>query len=209
MADKTLDSALQGLQLTGEDLVFHPRKGFEDRRGSEQYHFYVITAGRMPGIYTHWEDATRQVSGFSNAVYKKHLGWSAATSAWDQARRPASPPLTTPIRPTTPVKTERRVAVPPLTPAPAKKRGEMPPAPISAPSTPTGSRGKRLLYVYSGGDDTTIYADEQRASSAVRRGLADSSFHKMEVTPHICDVFAHSAESALEVYNVSDFSDTD
>ncbi|KAJ7358346.1 hypothetical protein DFH08DRAFT_802181 [Mycena albidolilacea] len=41
---------------------------------------------------------------------------------------------------------------------------------------------KNLLYIYSRGKDTTIYADQHQVSTAARRGLADSSFHKVEVT---------------------------
>ncbi|MDO4903549.1 MAG: ribonuclease H family protein [Limosilactobacillus sp.] len=32
--------------------------------------FYVVKAGRHPGIYTSWPDCQREVSGFSGAIYK-------------------------------------------------------------------------------------------------------------------------------------------
>jgi ribonuclease HI len=32
--------------------------------------FYAVKVGKTPGIYTNWEDAKAQVSGFSGAVYK-------------------------------------------------------------------------------------------------------------------------------------------
>ncbi|KAJ7353712.1 hypothetical protein DFH08DRAFT_956752 [Mycena albidolilacea] len=75
---------------------------------------------------------------------------------------------------------------------------------VSAPSTPTRRR-KKTLYVYSGATETTIYADQQQASSAARRGLADGSFRKVGVTTGIHDAFDAATEFALEVYNISDF----
>jgi hypothetical protein len=45
------------------------------------------------------------------------------------------------------------------------------------------------------------------ASSAARRGLADGSFRKVEVTPRVRDAFNHAAMSALKVYNISDSDD--
>jgi hypothetical protein len=41
------------------------------------------------------------------------------------------------------------------------------------------------------------------ASSAARRGLADGSFRKVDVTPRVRDAFNHATESALEVYYIS------
>ena len=32
--------------------------------------FYVVVNGRKNGIYTEWETAKKQVSGFRNAIYK-------------------------------------------------------------------------------------------------------------------------------------------
>ncbi|KAJ7336984.1 hypothetical protein DFH08DRAFT_964941 [Mycena albidolilacea] len=90
-----------------------------------------------------------------------------------------------------------------MTPTPARKCVPVPPAPVSAPSTPTGSR-KKLLYVYSHGKDTTIYTDSHHASAAARHDLADGSFRKVEVTGSIDDVFDHAEESARECINISD-----
>ncbi|KAF8213237.1 hypothetical protein K438DRAFT_1956650 [Mycena galopus ATCC 62051] len=81
----------------------------------------------------------------------------------------------------------------PSTPTPSRKKPQRLRTAASAPSTPSGS--KPLLYVYSWGNDTTIYGDEQHVSSAARQGLADGSFHKMEVTPSVTDAFTHAAES--------------
>jgi hypothetical protein len=49
----------------------------------------------------------------------------------------------------------------------------------------------------------------QQASSAARRGLADGSFRKVDVTTSTGDAFDIASESALEVYNISDVEGTD
>ncbi|KAF8179826.1 hypothetical protein K438DRAFT_1977186 [Mycena galopus ATCC 62051] len=198
-----LASALGSLHVTPKPF-FHPRRGSEHLQDSETHWFYVVTAGRVPGIYTHWEDAAPQISGFSNSAHKKHLGWLAAITAFDNAASSAAPRKTRILEPQG---QGRALATSPLTPPPSRKRAQHLRSPVSAPSTPGGS--KPLLYVYSRGRDTTIYANEQRASSAARRGLADGSFRKVEVTPSVTDAFTHAAESALEVYNISDFSDSE
>ncbi|KAJ7815942.1 hypothetical protein B0H14DRAFT_3475710 [Mycena olivaceomarginata] len=152
-----LEHAFNSLKLTPDLTFFHPRKGFEDKRGSESFDFYVVTRGRVPGIYTHWEDASTQL---------------AATQAWDAARRPDATPSPSP---TTPVTSRVRAAQ-------ANKQSS-----ASAPPTPGGSR--RLL---------------RQGSSAVRRGLADANFRKLEVTSRVSDALRHATDSALEVYNISD-----
>jgi hypothetical protein len=53
MVDISLESAFHSLEINPEPF-FHPRKGFESRRGSETENFYVVMEGRIPGIYTHW-----------------------------------------------------------------------------------------------------------------------------------------------------------
>ncbi|KAJ7353484.1 hypothetical protein DFH08DRAFT_956540 [Mycena albidolilacea] len=93
MVDTTLDNAFNGLKI-GNRWCFYPCEGFEMRQGSEKDWFYVVTSGRVPGIYTHWEDASRQVTRFPNAIHKKYLGWTTATSAWDDAHRPVVSPST-------------------------------------------------------------------------------------------------------------------
>ncbi|KAF8158740.1 hypothetical protein K438DRAFT_1986161 [Mycena galopus ATCC 62051] len=198
----SLENTFQGLQI-GE-RSFHPRKGSEDLKGSETHSFYVVTAGHIPGIYTHWGDACRQVSGFSNCAYKKYVGWTAAASAWNATSLPVAPILPTHTPSTPPPTAKIALKVDTSTP---RKRAQKP-VPVPAPSAPSGSR-KRLLYVYSRGNDTTIYADGQQASTAARHGLADGSFGKVEVTPSVTDAFKHAEEAALEVFNVSDFSDSD
>ncbi|KAF8139164.1 hypothetical protein K438DRAFT_1996296 [Mycena galopus ATCC 62051] len=194
MEDNALESAFEALRVATEP-PFYPRLGFEYLRGSETHSFYVVTEGRVPGIYTHWVDAAPQVAGFSNSVYKKHRGWVAATTACDTARRPhATAPVSLPVAP-----------LPHSTP-PRRPNHR---ASTSARSTPIGSRQPPVLYVYSRGNNTTIYADQQEASSAARRGLADGSFRKVEATTCLTDAFDLATESALDVVNISDFSDSE
>ncbi|KAJ7821082.1 hypothetical protein B0H14DRAFT_3471764 [Mycena olivaceomarginata] len=190
-----LDNAFDQLKLE-EDSTFHPRKGFEHTRSSETWDFYVVTRGRVPGIYTHWrvfhlfnsEDAFIQVDKFRGHAHKKYRGWSSATSAFDNARRPSGydvnfrpPSAPTPSTPPRPLVVRDKKPVVALTPTQPRQPGDVPSASRSAPATPTGSR-KNLLYVYSRGKDTTIYADQHQVSTAARRGLADGSFRKVEVT---------------------------
>ena len=33
--------------------------------------FYAVRFGRIPGIYTSWNECKKQVSGFKGAIYKK------------------------------------------------------------------------------------------------------------------------------------------
>lgn len=179
----TLEDVFEDLKVD-ENAYFHPRKGFEHKRGSETWSFYVVTRGHTCGIYTHWcvsisclvvithgrkrEDASDQVNQFKGSAHKKYIGWSAATSAFDEARRPSAsinmrpiaaapvpPPSTPPRAPVPHVKGEKPVT---LTPAPTRKRTYAPPNSSSAPTTPTGS--SKMLYVYSRGQDTTIFADQ-------------------------------------------------
>ncbi|KAJ7870753.1 hypothetical protein B0H14DRAFT_3439845 [Mycena olivaceomarginata] len=211
----TLDSAFNQLKLE-EDSSFHPRRGSEHLRGSETWDFYVVTRGRVPGIYTHWpkrEDASIQVDKFRSSTHKKYRGWSSAMSAFDDARRPSTydvdfrpPSAPTPSTPPRPSIVTDKKPVVALTPSQPRQFRDATPASTSAPATPTGSR-KNLLYVYSRGKDTTIYADQHQVSTAARRGLADGSFRKVEVTSGVRNTFDLAEESALECYNISDFSD--
>ncbi|KAF8169557.1 hypothetical protein K438DRAFT_1774143 [Mycena galopus ATCC 62051] len=159
-----------------------PGKGSEYLRGSETHTFYVVSVGRIPGIYTD-----------CNCAHKKYVGWTAAKSTWDVARLPAAAALPT-HAPSTPRPTPeitRKVAA-----GPSRNRAKKPVA-VSAPSTPTDS-SQRLLR-----------SGRQQASTAARRGLADGSFGKMEVTPSVTDAFEHAEESALQVLDISDFSDSE
>ncbi|KAJ7301217.1 hypothetical protein DFH08DRAFT_978998 [Mycena albidolilacea] len=192
MVDTSFDTVFAHLNLV-EEPSFYPQKGFEDTRGSETYTFYVVTSGRVPGIYTHWEDACLQVNKFPSASHKKYSGWSAATSALDATRRPSMPAAVSPSTPATSTPALKKSSV-------ATMKAS---ASISAPSTPSG-RKKKMLYVYSRGTGTTIYANQQQASSAARRGLADGSFRKVDLTTSTGDAFDIASESALEVYNISD-----
>ncbi|KAJ7756133.1 hypothetical protein B0H14DRAFT_2635188 [Mycena olivaceomarginata] len=171
-----LDNAFDQLKLE-EDSTFHPRKGFEHTCGSETWDFYVVT-----------EDTFIQVDKFRGHAHKKYCGWSSATSAFDNARRPSRyevnfrpPSAPTPSTPPRPLVVRDKKPVVALTPTQPRQPGDVPSASTSAPATPTGSR-KNLLYVYSRGKDTTIYADQHQVSTAARRGLADGSFRKVEVT---------------------------
>ncbi|KAJ7200892.1 hypothetical protein GGX14DRAFT_400494 [Mycena pura] len=232
-------SAMMHNTLTTEleqTVQFYPRRGYEGRRGSADFTFYVVQRGYCPGIYTHWEDAAPQVTGFKNCCYKKYTGWDAAVAAWDNSRRPM-----TPRRPITP---PRHILSPPITspqvraegdsiarhsssskniagkrsaPAPATtgNRGRSRDDPrqpahdyrlaMSSSSVPaTSTCAKKLLYVYSGGDASTIYTDEQMASAVARRGLEDGTFHALDITPRLSDAMERATDSALQVVYVSD-----
>ncbi|KAF7324230.1 hypothetical protein MSAN_02532000 [Mycena sanguinolenta] len=220
MVELDLGNAFDALDLSQEPF-FYPRPGSEDTRGSETHKFYVVFVGRVPGVYTHWEEAAAQVVSFSNAVYKKHAGWSAAVGAWNARRQilselhpravhttlsePQSRAVpTAPSKPST-RKIVRHVKIEASTSAPKHAAASTPGSarPVSsAPSTPTGSR--KPIFVYSRGKETTIYADQRQASAAARRGLADGSFGKVEVTSSVDTAFDLAAESALAVVDISD-----
>ncbi|KAJ7786999.1 hypothetical protein B0H14DRAFT_2629889 [Mycena olivaceomarginata] len=134
----TLDSTFNRLKLE-EDSSFHPRRGSEHLRGSETWDFYVVTRGRVPGIYTHCKKGGHLYSGL-----------------------PSAPTPSTPPRPS--IVTDKKPVVA-LTPSQPRQFRDATPASTSAPATPTGSR-KKALYVYSGGKDTTIYADQPTAPHA-------------------------------------------
>ncbi|KAJ6451457.1 hypothetical protein C8R45DRAFT_1113571 [Mycena sanguinolenta] len=186
MVDR-LESTFDALHISTmpSPTLFYPRKGFETIRGSELHKFYVVLVGRVPGVYTHWEEASAQVVSFSNA--------------------PAMYTIPAPARPSTnPIKMD-------VAPAPNRVLTGLRSTPMtqqatsSAPSTPTGS--KKPVFVYSRGRDTTIFADVEQASAAARRGLADGSFGKVEVTTGIGYAFELAAESALAVIDISDTED--
>ncbi|KAJ7898180.1 hypothetical protein B0H14DRAFT_3424542 [Mycena olivaceomarginata] len=132
-----VDNVFEQLKID-DNSSFYPWKGFEHTRGSESWDFYVVTHGFVPGIYTHWEDTSFQVDKFKGSIHKKYVGWSAATSAFNLRLRPSASvngKIGEPV-PATP--TRKHIST-------------------SAPSTPTHTR--KPLYVYSQGQDTTIYAD--------------------------------------------------
>ncbi|KAJ7795189.1 hypothetical protein B0H14DRAFT_3496291 [Mycena olivaceomarginata] len=70
MVELGLENTFQDLSI-GHEVFFHPRPGFEQKEGSQSWSFYVVTRGRVPGIYTHWEDASPQIHRFPGAVHKK------------------------------------------------------------------------------------------------------------------------------------------
>ncbi|KAJ7816450.1 hypothetical protein B0H14DRAFT_2602708 [Mycena olivaceomarginata] len=148
MVDLALESALSSLQLSDQS-PFCPRQGFEHTRGSETAPFYVVTQGRIPGIYTHWEEASCQ---------------SEATAAWDATCRP--PALlshqSTPSPARLKGEEEPHVLRTPATEKHRRDRKKDPPTSASAPTTPSGS--KKALFVYSRGKDTSIHADRLRVS---------------------------------------------
>ena len=49
-----------------------------------QSKFYVVWAGRQPGIYTSWPDCQRQVSGFPQAKYKSYESEAEAKRAYER-----------------------------------------------------------------------------------------------------------------------------
>jgi hypothetical protein len=53
MVNTSLKTASHQLQLTQEDF-FHPQNGYEWTYGIDNYWFYVVSTGRVPGIHTHW-----------------------------------------------------------------------------------------------------------------------------------------------------------
>ncbi|KAF8133499.1 hypothetical protein K438DRAFT_1998168 [Mycena galopus ATCC 62051] len=211
-----LEDAFRDLNIATE-LAFHPRQGFESLRGAENHRFYVNLCKTLTPALPHREDASKQVSGFPHCAYKKYSGWNAATAAWDNIRAPITPPvrpITPPPEPGGRVRRTQHLEDQLSTSASTRRAAPTVPrdssrAAISAPSTPTGSRTRKVLYVYSGNNDTTIYADEAQASSDVRRGLADGSFRKVNVTPRVTRAFKHATDSALEVLDISDFSDSE
>lgn len=53
--------------------------------------WYVVLKGKKPGIYTLWEDAKEQVSGFPAAVFRGFESENAALKAWQEQWFPALP----------------------------------------------------------------------------------------------------------------------
>ncbi|KAJ7301214.1 hypothetical protein DFH08DRAFT_977306 [Mycena albidolilacea] len=190
MVNTNLETAFSQLQLAKEDF-FHPREGYEWTRGVEDHWFYVVSVGHIPGIYTHWEETSQQSAYEILAQLPKATSPMCATRRSKNAASICPPSTPPPARHPQP-KAETRVSL-----AATARTGVQ-----TDPSTPTGSP-KKLMYVYSRDDGSTIYADPREASSAARRGLADGSFRRVDVTPHVHDAFNHATESALDVYYIS------
>ena len=53
-------------------------------RGSKGPKFYGVACGREPGVYTTWDEASRQVTGMKGAVHKSFSSFDEA-AAWVQA----------------------------------------------------------------------------------------------------------------------------
>ena len=55
--------------------------------------WYVVLKGKVPGIYTDWEECQKQTAGFPKPVFKAYTTKDEATEAWKNKRlRPLSPP---------------------------------------------------------------------------------------------------------------------
>ena len=54
--------------------------------------WYVVLKGKVPGIYTNWDDAKRNVHDFPGAVYKSFESESVAIQAWTEKRFPPKSP---------------------------------------------------------------------------------------------------------------------
>ncbi|KAJ6480219.1 hypothetical protein C8R45DRAFT_1100808 [Mycena sanguinolenta] len=244
MVEQGLESAIEALNLSNEPF-FHPWPSFEDTRRSEGHKFYVVLRGRVPGIYSHWrvsmsliwcgglimsetsrEEASKQVVGFANAVYKKHTGWSAAFSAWSaHTQLPShSPPPAAPTRVPNVVPRVKTVKIEakPVTSTPTSKRGAASTSrrPVSsAPSTQLAREGPYLFILgariplftrisVSHSFMSLAYLSlsrfREQASVTACRGLADGSFGKVEVTSRVSTAFDLAAESTLAVFDISD-----
>ncbi|KAJ7868760.1 hypothetical protein B0H14DRAFT_2572191 [Mycena olivaceomarginata] len=127
-ADNVFDNAFERLKLD-DDSGFHPRKGFEHTRGSENWDFYVVTAALFLG------------STHTGAASMPHH----STPSHSLVSHPKS-----------------EVSMP-LTSTPTRKPTHTPHTSTSAPSTPT--RPRKALYVYSRGQDTTIFADHNAGNT--------------------------------------------
>ena len=46
--------------------------------------FYVVWKGKMPGIYTTWEDCKKQIEGYAEAVYKSFKDKALAEKAFQE-----------------------------------------------------------------------------------------------------------------------------
>lgn len=67
--------------------------------------FYAIKKGRKPGIYTTWDEAKRQVSGYSGAIYKGFTSRSQAEAFMkEKSANRATPKNKAAVRPATPLK---------------------------------------------------------------------------------------------------------
>jgi len=47
--------------------------------------FYVVWAGRQPGVYDNWTAASEQVNGFGRAKFKSFLSREEAESAFRES----------------------------------------------------------------------------------------------------------------------------
>ena len=50
----------------------------EEAKSSQTQWYYAVAHGRVPGVYTDWGMAERQVNGYSGAVHKKFQDRSRA-----------------------------------------------------------------------------------------------------------------------------------
>ena len=53
--------------------------------------YYVVWAGRTPGIYSHWPEAERQIKGFAGARFKSFPTRAEAEQAYAQGRSARAP----------------------------------------------------------------------------------------------------------------------
>ena len=57
---------------------------------SKKPKFYVVWSGRVPGVYTSWDECREQVEGFPGARYK---AFASRAEAWLKAHRVTNPIL--------------------------------------------------------------------------------------------------------------------
>ena len=73
--------------------------------------YYVVWAGRSPGIYTQWPEAERQIKGFAGARFKSFSTLTEAEQAYGEGKTAAAPRPAARRAEQTPVAEETRAAV--------------------------------------------------------------------------------------------------
>jgi hypothetical protein len=96
--DKIVDVLMDKSYIQGENLIAvleeseqaielqEETETAEKKQPGRKHKWYVVINGRMPGIYTSWEECRRQVDGYSNAVYRSYENEEEANRAFRSAR---------------------------------------------------------------------------------------------------------------------------
>ena len=175
--------------------------------------YYVVWKGRRTGIYSTWEECSKQVTGFPDAEYKSFGSLDAARAAYrgayqEHVGKPATSQqwLFAPVKPITPSLSVDAACS--GSPGPVEYRGVETKSGrqiFKLGSYPFGTNNigeflaiiHALAWLKKEGKDWPVYTDSKTALSWLRVGKAKTSLHRSNQNSQLFDLI-EKAEAWLD-----------